>query len=67
LLGETAMSAALSLNPNFDEVSEPDRLRFGSNHPPPEKGRSYVYELLYGGEGEGGGPFLIGLADTAKL
>jgi hypothetical protein len=32
-----------------------------------KRGRSYVYELLYGGEGQGGNPFLMGLVDAAKL
>lgn len=32
-----------------------------------KRGRSYVYELLYGGEGQGGSPFLMGLVDAAKL
>jgi hypothetical protein len=31
------------------------------------RGQSYVYELLYGGEGQDGRPFLMGLIDTAKL
>ena len=30
-------------------------------------GRRYVYELLYGGEGHEGQPFLMGLIDPAKL
>ena len=30
-------------------------------------GQRYVYELLYDGEGTGGVPFLMGLADAAKL
>ena len=32
-----------------------------------KRGRSYVYELLYGGEGSGGRHFLMGLADPAKF
>ncbi len=31
------------------------------------RGQSFVYELLYQGEGEGGKPFLIGLIDVEKL
>lgn len=31
------------------------------------RGQSYVYELLYQGEGEQGGPFLMGLIDVEKL
>ena len=31
------------------------------------RGQSFVYELVYRGEGEGGGPFLMGLADVAQL
>ena len=30
-------------------------------------GQRYVYELLYDGEGDGGTPFLMGLADPSKL
>jgi PAS domain-containing protein len=30
-------------------------------------GQRYVYELLYCGEGTSGQPFLVGLADAAKL
>jgi hypothetical protein len=30
-------------------------------------GQRYVYELLYGGEGREGQPFLMGLIDPAKL
>ena len=30
-------------------------------------GRRYVYELLYGGEGHEGQPFLMGLIDPAQL
>lgn len=32
-----------------------------------QRGRSYVYELLYGGEGREGKPFLMGLTDVSKL
>jgi PAS domain-containing protein len=32
-----------------------------------KRGSRYVYELLYDGEGNGGAPFLIGLADPWKL
>lgn len=31
------------------------------------RGQSFVYELMYRGEGEGGRPFLMGLVDVAKL
>jgi DNA primase len=31
------------------------------------RGQSFVYELLYGGEGQDGRPFLMRLIDTAKL
>lgn len=31
------------------------------------RGQSFVYELLYCGEGEAGKPFLMGLVDAAKL
>ena len=31
------------------------------------RGQSFVYELLYRGEGESGKPFLMGLIDAAKL
>ena len=31
------------------------------------RGQSYVYELLYQGEGEHGEPFLMGLIDVEKL
>lgn len=31
------------------------------------RGQSFVYELLYRGEGESGKPFLVGLIDTAQL
>jgi DNA primase len=31
------------------------------------RGQSFVYELLYGGEGQDGRPFLMGLIDTSKL
>jgi hypothetical protein len=31
------------------------------------RGQSFVYELLYRGEGKDGGPFLMGLIDVAKL
>lgn len=30
-------------------------------------GRRFIYELLYGGEGREGQPFLMGLIDPAKL
>lgn len=31
------------------------------------RGQSFVYELMYRGEGEGGRPFLMGLVDVAQL
>jgi DNA primase len=31
------------------------------------RGQSFVYELVYRGEGDGGGPFLMGLVDVAQL
>lgn len=31
------------------------------------RGQSFVYELVYRGEGEGGRPFLMGLVDVAQL
>jgi len=31
------------------------------------RGQSFVYELVYRGEGEGGRPFFMGLADVAQL
>jgi DNA primase len=31
------------------------------------RGQSFVYELLYQGEGKDGSPFLVGLLDSAKL
>jgi hypothetical protein len=32
-----------------------------------ERGQSYVYELLYEGQGADGKPFLMGLIDVEKL
>jgi hypothetical protein len=31
------------------------------------RGQSFVYELLYDGQGEDGGKFMLGLIDTGKL